>query len=128
VETVEYLHFIYPESINITDNDGYYPLNYAIWGADLISASVSVRATNDDHKDLIRFLLLNSPGAVSQPLLDDGVLALHIACMCRLSLEIVKLVYNAYPQAIHTGDSDGETPLDFCQNGGTRTFFEAQLE
>lgn len=51
VEVVKYLHLIYPESINITDDEGYYPLHYII-------------AYESDGADLIRFLLLHDQGAV----------------------------------------------------------------
>jgi ankyrin repeat protein len=120
VEAAKYFYSIYPESINIADNDGDYPLHYAISK----NGGLGLGATDEDLEDLIRFLLKNDQGAVSQ---HHGALALHIACLFH-SLDIVKLVYNKYPRAIHTRADDGRNPLDCCENTTTRTFLEAQLE
>jgi ankyrin repeat protein len=78
------------------------------------------------HCILIRFLLQHDQGAVSQPTIH-GILPLRIACFHQ-SLEIAKLVFNAYPQAIHTRNNEGETPLDGWRNVDARTFLEAQLQ
>jgi ankyrin repeat protein len=120
VEAAKYLHSICPESINIADNDGQYPLHCAIW--------YSIRGTDKDLENLIQFLLLHYPDAVSKPTMY-GDLALHLACGKHFEeMDIVKLVYNAYPQAIRTRGSNGKTLLDCCRNIDTRSFFEAQLE
>jgi ankyrin repeat protein len=87
-------------------------------------------------------MLHHDQGVVSKPTMTDG-LALHLACRRRRqTLDVVKLVYNAYPQAMHTHNNDGETPLDIlesvdmmstprdiCENVDVmRRFLEAQLE
>jgi ankyrin repeat protein len=113
---VKYLHSINPESINIADDIGRYPLHLAI---------------RYYREDLVPFLLQHDRGAVSQPIMNDDF-ALHLACEYQKPLEIVKLVYNEYPQAIHARNNDGDTPLDVCRRFNDfdpiRTFLEAQLE
>jgi ankyrin repeat protein len=120
VKVVKYLLSIYPESINIANKYGHYPVHNVIWNR--------VRADDRDIGDLIRFLLLHDQGVVSKPTTTRDNLALHVVCMRQLSLEIVKVVYNTYPQAIHRRNNYGHTPLDVCDDDHTKTFLEAQLE
>ena len=59
---------------------------------------------------MVQLLLTHDQGAVSTPT-SMGILPLHLACVCR-HFEIVILVFDANPQAIHTSDDSGEAPLD----------------
>jgi ankyrin repeat protein len=117
VEAAKYLHSIYPESINIANHrGGLYPLHFAVW------------TTIGDPRDLIQFLLQHNQGAASKPTICGG-LALHLACERCQSLEVVKLIYNAYPEAIHTRNNRDRSPLDIClYNGNARRFLSDQLE
>jgi ankyrin repeat protein len=115
VEVAKYLLSIYPESINIPGDEGYFPLHCAIWNNE---------ATDDDLENLIRFLLLHDQGAVSKH--TNLGLPLHLACWRQQTLDVVKLVYNKYPQGIHlTRNKDGKTLLNCCKNGDIRIFFRS---
>ena len=53
---------------------------------------------------LTKFLLKHDQGAVSSPK-ETCELPLHWACRGKRSLVIIKLVFNAYPEAIHNRDN-----------------------
>ncbi|KAL3772825.1 hypothetical protein ACHAWO_006908 [Cyclotella atomus] len=119
VEVAKYLYSIYPESINIATMNGNYPIHCVLRS----------HARSSGHEDLTRFLLLHDQGAVLTASTIDSSFALHVACDNGQPLEIVKLVYNAYPQAIHARNSlDNKTPPDCCQDDHTYVFFQAQLQ
>jgi ankyrin repeat protein len=111
MEAVKYLYSLRPECINIAGPDGYYLLHSAI---------DHNNRRMDDREELTRFLLQHDQGAVSKRT-NDGDLALHFAF--RQPLEIVKLVFNAYPQAIHTRNNKGETPLNGWRRPATEDIF-----
>eukprot|EP00956_Cyclotella_meneghiniana_P012450 scaffold17673_cov59-Cyclotella_meneghiniana.AAC.1 len=71
VETAKYLFEVYPESINIPDNEGWYPIH--------LLAQYYTRL-NDGKLQLLAFLLKHDKGAVST--FDKyGNLPLHLACI-----------------------------------------------
>eukprot|EP00956_Cyclotella_meneghiniana_P024052 scaffold47941_cov22-Cyclotella_meneghiniana.AAC.2 len=100
---------MYPESINIPDRFGNYPLH-------MLMDSYTFPITGGRNKDveLTQFLLQYDEGAVSTPS-SSGYLPLHYVCRWK-DLDIVKLIFNQYPEAIHmrTNDSRRYTPLDFA--------------
>ena len=48
----------------------------------------------------------------------DGNLPIHIACSVRTSLDVVKTLYNAYPDGAHQKNHDSKTPLDLAVENG----------
>eukprot|EP00956_Cyclotella_meneghiniana_P010729 scaffold15044_cov37-Cyclotella_meneghiniana.AAC.1 len=101
VETAKYLFSMYPGSINIPNDDGWYPLH-------VLAANFS--ASNDQSLQLLAFLLNYDEGAVST--VDNrGELPLHIACRKR-ELAFVKLLFDAYPDAIFARNRYRSTPVD----------------
>eukprot|EP00956_Cyclotella_meneghiniana_P005822 scaffold7595_cov49-Cyclotella_meneghiniana.AAC.2 len=117
VKTAKYLVSLYPESISIPDEFGWYPLHWLCRdGSQWIQ----------DSLELVRFLLKHDRGAVSAAT-PSGDLPLHLACN---GLIVVKLVYDAYPEAVHVMDNYGKTPLDAARAMGNYApvdFFETQL-
>eukprot|EP00956_Cyclotella_meneghiniana_P027104 scaffold60061_cov35-Cyclotella_meneghiniana.AAC.1 len=121
IRTAKFLYENYPESINIPANNGHYPLHM------LLLASHRVRL--EDTIELLQFLLEHDQGALSSIIRDiDGVTtALHIACQDPSeSLEIVKLVFDAYPRAIYIEDDIGDSPIDVAPHE-TIEFLDHQL-
>eukprot|EP00956_Cyclotella_meneghiniana_P022782 scaffold43448_cov51-Cyclotella_meneghiniana.AAC.4 len=145
VETAKYLYHIYPESINIQEEGRmgrprFYPLQSLIIGMVMgrnrfIRESRRNRRVVHSHPrneerdvELARFLLRYDQGAVSSrswDVVNGGLTTLHFACSLEIAA-LVKLVFDAYPEAIHIRDSRGETPLE---KAGTnmRSFFEHQI-
>jgi ankyrin repeat protein len=85
-----------------------------------------------NQEELALFLLLRDQGAVSTPydVGDTGELPLHLACKWQ-PLSIVKLVYNAYPEALHRQNDYEETPLNIARDyyeSDVVVFFETQVE
>jgi ankyrin repeat protein len=120
VEVANYLHSLYPESINIRYNDGNSALQKLLWYHG---------GNEQDCKEMTRFLLLHNQGVLSTP--DyAGRLPLHIACAPYCPLSIVKLVYDAYPEALHVRTRGGATPLDIARGKKTEVaqFLAGQLE
>jgi hypothetical protein len=106
VEVAKYFHSLYPESTNVQDTYGFSALHQVLTLA---------RCAEEDLEELTRFLILHDQGALSMP--DrDGYLPLHRACESQ-KLSIVKLLYDAYPEAIHVRTNRGETPLDNASTG-----------
>ena len=126
VQTTKYLFHLYPESINISDLRGNYPIHRLL--------PYSHRVSEQDALEMTQFLLHHDRGAVSKP---DGIgyYPLHRACMfmrsSQSSIDIVALVYNAYPEAIFI-ECDGKSPLFFARhyasNDEVASFLEAQLD
>eukprot|EP00956_Cyclotella_meneghiniana_P022751 scaffold43406_cov36-Cyclotella_meneghiniana.AAC.2 len=111
IQTAKFLYQKYPESINILADNGHYPLHM------LLLASHIGRL--EDTIELLQFLLEHDQGAVSSIIRDiDGeTTALHIACQDPSeSLEIVKLVFDAYPKAIYIEDDIGSSPIDVASH------------
>ena len=121
VETAKYLFQLYPESIDIADIVGDYPIHAFLWDNRIIPL------------ELTRFLLKHDRGAVTRPD-QDGYLPLLIAT--RSTMDIVRLVFDTYPEAIyeemHTRRDGEGTVLQLARRrrcrGEVLTFFESQLE
>ena len=90
VEVAKYLHSLYPESVKVPNIQGHCALHLVLR---------TKRDNEEDLEELTRFLLLNDQGVIST---RDGLgfLPLHIACEYQ-ELSIVKLIYNANPEAVH---------------------------
>eukprot|EP00956_Cyclotella_meneghiniana_P012140 scaffold17228_cov49-Cyclotella_meneghiniana.AAC.5 len=127
IETAKYLYHNYPESINIPDGGGRYPIHW------LMDHTQNILPRNEQSEiDLTRILLEHDQGAVSK--LDYMYLPLHYACGVQ-SLPVVKLVFDAYPKAIHPIRRRFEiTVFDFVENRMDKneerelvSFFEHQI-
>eukprot|EP00956_Cyclotella_meneghiniana_P012551 scaffold17853_cov65-Cyclotella_meneghiniana.AAC.3 len=119
VEAVKYLFNVYPQSINIPDNSGQYPIHLLANG----------EGSNDQTLQLLAFLLKHDKGAVSTPDNYAGGLPLHYACL-RRELAFVKLLFDAHPDGIFARDEDGDTPVDIAREyneADVVNFFETQL-
>ena len=127
VDTAKYLFHLFPEGIiTPTISDGWYPLHL------LASAHGIGDDSSDKLLELLSFLLKHDKGAVSSPDSVEALLPLHIACQER-DLAFVKLLFDAYPDAIFVQNNEGETPVDVVYNPSTIRedmvhFLETQLK
>lgn len=62
------------------------------------------------NTEVLKILIRRFPGAAAQ-VNDYGVLPLHCVCASTDDLESVKIIYDAYPEAIIAKDRQGRTPL-----------------
>jgi ankyrin repeat protein len=105
VEVAKYLILLYPESINVTTRSGSSLLHLVLWTRD---------CTEKDREELTRFLILHDQGALAMPN-RDGDLLLHSACRVRnRNFSVVKLLYDANPNAMKIRNNFGFTPLDIA--------------
>ena len=116
LETAKYLFHLWPACINIPDDISQYPIHSLVDSYD---------CKPQEAADLCRFLLKHDRGAVSTPD-DNGTLPLHVACEWN-NLEIIKLLYNAYPDGILAENDCGQTPLEIS-SGEVEAFFHTQLD
>ena len=124
VETAKYLFQLYPDSINIP----------ASWnGQYAIHVTLEYVSHGENISELIRFLLKHDRRAVTIPDFFD-FLPLHLAINENRGMDVVRLVFDAYPEAIyedrHSIDGE-ETILQFARRldrSEVVTFFESQLE
>eukprot|EP00956_Cyclotella_meneghiniana_P015689 scaffold24280_cov55-Cyclotella_meneghiniana.AAC.6 len=120
-QTIKYLYQKYPESINIQNNMGKYPLH------SILAYGIGRR---DDEIEMLKFMLKNDRGAVSLRIRHRGAYttALHLACESQ-SLEIIKLVFDAYPEAIHIEDDNGHLPMNLVRGSpDLLSFFQSQIQ
>jgi len=102
--TVQYLHKLYPDAINHASANGYYPIHLAFMGAnqrDKPTATV----------DIVKFLLDCDPNVKLQKYEGTAPASslLYFACLwdyndndskIEAALEIIEVIYDAYPEAI----------------------------
>ena len=132
VDTIQYLLEIYPESINVPDNEGLTPMHKAAWNG---------------KAETIELLLKHDPDVASKMTdnVDDNSyeqLPFHIAIRAAehstaigiisndSKFKSIQVLYDAYPEAINIHDEDWETPIDIAR--GTRNqevvnFLQTQL-
>lgn len=105
-EVIKALVEAYPESKTAVDRRGRTPLHFAL-------------GDKPASPDIV--FLLGSSGAASYP--DEiGMLPLHYACAFGASEEVLYVLTDAYPEAIHTKDRRQRTPLHFAlSNAGRKT-------
>ena len=121
---------MFPESIYIRDYGGYLPIHFVI-------CSYHGR----DRSQILRFLLECCPDSASEPIESadvdswgdpdaEGCLALHLACIRKLNLDYLKMIFNAYPEAINIKDGQGKIPSDYLlvDYPLRRSFMSRQLE
>ena len=124
VETAKFLYHMYPESINVQeDEDKGYPLNIFLCWCDPRSH------VRHEYVELLGFLLQHDRDGVRTPI-NMGNLPLHYACR-RKNLAAVRLLYDSYPEAIFSRNRYGRTPLDEARYEGAanvESFLETQLD
>jgi len=120
VYTIQYLLELYPESINVRNRDGHFPIHNA--------AAQSTRA------DIVELLLKYDPDAASKKTSSNRRLPLHVACDTYAgNVDVVKTLYDAFPQAITIRDDDGKSPSALSKRSKHRKsnpikiFVQAQL-
>jgi ankyrin repeat protein len=123
-EVAKYLLSLYPESINIPDDDGYSLLHIVVQAR---------HCTEEDREELTIFLIQQNESALTLPDHYFGDLPLHAACSIgHENLSVVKLLYDAHPQAMEIRNNRGDTPLDAARlwTRGVRlaAFLQSQLE
>jgi len=103
---------LYPESINIRDDD-----------RELL---IHIAATYGNPKT-IELLLKHDPGMASKETEDERKrLPLHLACRCG-HLGATKVLYDAYPQALNARDDNGDTPNYAVEKRSVKIFLKAQV-
>eukprot|EP00985_Skeletonema_marinoi_P018098 scaffold10048_cov66-Skeletonema_marinoi.AAC.6 len=99
VATVEYMYELYPDTINHTTTDGYYPVHYAILGMNHRDRPIAA-------VDIVQFLLGCDPTVKLQKFRE--VMSL-LFCACQgvyndsnihAALEMIKVIYDAHPETI----------------------------
>jgi ankyrin repeat protein len=122
VEVAKYLLLLYPESINVRDNDGYSSLHVVV---------ATGECTEEDREELTRFLILHDQGALAMPN-RLGDLPLHRVCRAgHQNLSVVKLLFDANPNAITMQNNRGDTPLNIARHFNQTefaVFLQSQLE
>eukprot|EP00984_Skeletonema_dohrnii_P026526 scaffold15883_cov155-Skeletonema_dohrnii-CCMP3373.AAC.1 len=101
VATVEYLYKLYPDAINFATATGGYPIHLAIMSVDHRDKPLAA-------VDIVKFLLDCDPIVKLQKYEGYGLASLlYFACRCEYNdstiaaaLEIIKVIYDAYPEAI----------------------------
>ncbi len=127
VAVAEYLYNLYPESINVADRYGAYPIHHAI-GA-LGNGTDPAKAV-----EMVQFLLASNPNVASQKYGDFMLLPLpwvfekvdaNDSSVSKLSAakEILQMLYDVHPEAI-----EDEVASDLCDlPEEIQTFIDTQL-
>ena len=107
VATAKYLHQLYPESINVANNNGHYPIHCTIRG-------LKNRSNPNDGIEVVKFLLKCNPHLLS----SSGKTPLHVICGNKfVTLNIVQLLIDAFPDSVRHEDNKGRMPLHkLCNN------------
>lgn len=104
MDTTIYLLEIYPQSINITTEDGWHPLHLLCH---------KIHEDNENKGvEIVEFLMKHDKCAVPTPN-KYGNLPLHLACIHGY-LVLVKPLFNAHPEVILLENNSGDTPLDLA--------------
>ena len=100
IDTIQYMLGLYPESINVPDGRGWFPIH---------------KAVQVKRADIIELLLKHDPNAASRMTEDDKrQLPLHFACKNAHNIEVLQDLFDAYPQAILIRNGEGRTPLEMA--------------
>jgi ankyrin repeat protein len=103
----KYLLEMYPDCINVTDNEGRNCLHI------LIEHNCS-GFESESVIEFAEFLLEHSPGLISSTA-TDGDLPMHLVCYVGRSWSIILFLHDVYPEAIYATNNDGDTPLTAVQ-------------
>jgi len=96
VDTIQYMLDVYPESINVRDGGGVLPIHLA---------------AQFGRAKTIELLLKYDPKAARKESFNNlQQLPLHSACRGYGEIDTVRVLYDAYPEAIRVWDGSGRTP------------------
>ena len=119
IEMIQYLLDIYPESINVRNGEGHLLIH---------------RAAQGKRVDIVELLLKYNPDAASKETSSNRRLPLHVVCDTYAgNVDVVKTLYDAFPQAITIRDGDGKSPSTLSKrrkhrkSNPIKTFIQAQL-
>ena len=109
-DTIQYMLELDPELINAEGRGGYLPIHWA---------------ARNGGTEAIELLLKYDPDAALREV-NDGTreLPLHLACDYNTNLSSIQVLYDAYPEAIHARDGNGDTPLDLAREEGNQPEME----
>ena len=118
VETVEYLYNLYPDSIEQTASNSFYPIHLAVAGAMVKSTANPISGA---AVDIVKFLLRCDPNVKFQDLQSQSLLAYAVSLEYEANiedaLEIINVICDANPDFIRKEDNDGQLPLHkLCAN------------
>jgi len=108
----------WPDSVRELDDQGFLPLHYAC-------------NNNGAEDDVIQYLVRAWPDACHIPVKSHGILPLHFALRSSTtrSLETIRLLLEAGPDAVRKPDSRGLLPLHYaCERGGTHDVIQFLIE
>lgn len=125
VATAQCLLQLYPESINVEVNGGFYPIYWAIIG-------VRKRADTEAAIDMVQYLLDYNPNVAKQELHDKPPLywvcryagGVTSAKKMNAHLKILQVLYDAHPEAMENVSVTSDLPT-FPQE--VQAFIDAQL-
>ncbi|EJK44008.1 hypothetical protein THAOC_37492 [Thalassiosira oceanica] len=109
LSTVKFLYEQYPESIfTHAERSGYLPIHKAVQGH-----------LGRDQIEIVKFLLTVDQDAAKREVValdstrsrDHGLLSLHLLCHLDRSLDVAKVLFDAYPQAVYVKGRNDRTPL-----------------
>jgi len=112
IDTIQYMLGLYPDIINTPNEEGCFPIHKVAQGK---------------RADLVELLLKHDPGAVSRTFasrhqnnstITSYNFLLHWACDVYNSdghMEVVEVLFDAYPQAIDIHNGTGKTPFDLAR-------------
>jgi ankyrin repeat protein len=118
VSLAEYLYKLYPESINVADRDGRYPIHYAMLGLETRTNRAIAIEMVQLLLDCDPYVLERCPEALRRHT-ASGYTPLHIMMSANQNVTngMVQLLVDAYPQSIDRVNNAGNTPLHFlCAN------------
>lgn len=102
LEVIKMIHYLSPEQLVYQDECGSGPLHIACGTHRVLENNISV--------EVIRFLIQVAPEQLKMPN-KAGMLPLHKAILQRRSSVIIKMLLEAYPDALNKVDVRGNTPL-----------------
>ena len=119
LETVKYLFDVHSDAMLARDNLGQYPIHHAAYNFGQFGLLGLKGYASDSRScvpEIIEFILSKDPDGASRG--DyNGRYPLHSACE---KIDVVQVLYNAYPQAIAKTSDRGHTPHDIAREAHRR--------
>ena len=127
LDTVKFLYEQYPESIfTHAERSGYLPIHKAVQGH-----------LGRDQIEIVKFLLTVDQDAAKREVealdstrsRDHGQLALHLLCHLDRSLDVAKVLFDAYPNAVYVKGRNDKTPLTIePSKSGIARYLKGQMK
>ena len=83
------------------------------------------RGRSEGYK-IIKYFLERDPSSAYWIRDNEDRLLLHLACIGDVSIEIITLIFNEYPQAVIKADQQGKIPSEYLLEGRRRSFLGTQ--